>query len=182
MSGITVNAPPAPSVLPDSGFLSQPWEGHTAQLASRRLRSSVAVISAHGHIDASNAATLTEYTRGHLMRCRGLILDLRGLNFFGTEGFSALHSVSVCCVRAGIGWAVLSVRQSPGCCGSVIHRACCPPPAPSRQRWPPSKTSITVHHIQALTSGWPLEWPTYSLFTVPGARRRGLPPMVADCR
>ena len=103
-----MNAPLAPSVLPDSGFLSDPWEGHTARLASRRLRSSVAVISALGHIDASNADTLTEYTVGHLMRCRGLILDLRGLDFFGTEGFSALHRVSVCCARAGIDWAVVS--------------------------------------------------------------------------
>ena len=107
MSGITMNAPPAPSVLPDGDFLSQPWEGHTARLASRRLRSSVAVISARGGIDASNADTLTEYTLGHLLRCRGLILDLRGLDFFGTEGFSALHRVSVCCARAGIGWAVV---------------------------------------------------------------------------
>jgi anti-anti-sigma factor len=108
MSGITTTTPPAPSVLPDSGFLSHPWEGHTARLASRRLRSSVAVISALGYIDASNADTLTEYTVGHLMRCRGLILDLRGLDFFGTEGFSALHRVSVCCARAGISWAIVS--------------------------------------------------------------------------
>jgi anti-anti-sigma factor len=108
MSGITMNNPPVLSALPDSGFLSRPWEGHTARLASRRLRSSVAVISAHGDIDASNADTLTEYTLGHLMRCRGLILDLRDLDFFGTEGFSALHRVSVCCARAGIGWAVVS--------------------------------------------------------------------------
>jgi anti-anti-sigma factor len=108
MSGITMNAPPAPSVLPEGGFLSQPWEDHTARFASRRLRSSVAVIRAHGGIDASNADTLTEYTLGHLMRCRGLILDLRDLDFFGTEGFSALHRVSVCCARSGIGWAVVS--------------------------------------------------------------------------
>jgi anti-anti-sigma regulatory factor len=107
MSGITVNILPAPSVLPDVGFLSRPWEGRTARLASRRLRSSVALISAHGVIDASNADTLTEYTLGHLMRCRGLILDLRDLDFFGTEGFSALHRVSVCCARVGMGWAVV---------------------------------------------------------------------------
>jgi anti-anti-sigma factor len=107
MSGITMNAPPALSVLPEGGFLSPPWEGHTARFASRRLRSSVAVISVHGDIDASNGDTLTEYTVGHLMRCRGLILDLRGLDFFGTEGFSALHRVSVCCARAGIGWAMV---------------------------------------------------------------------------
>jgi anti-anti-sigma factor len=108
MSGITMNAPPAPFVLPDGSFLSQPWVGHTARLASRRLRSSVAVIRAHGGIDASNADNLTEYTLGHLMRCCGLILDLHDLDFFGTEGFSALHRVSVSCARAGIGWAVVS--------------------------------------------------------------------------
>jgi hypothetical protein len=50
---------------------------------------------------------VTEYTLGHLMRCRGLILDLRGLDFFGTEGFSALYRVSVCCAHAGIGWTVV---------------------------------------------------------------------------
>jgi anti-anti-sigma factor len=89
------------------GFLSQPWESHTTRLAYRRLRSSVAVVSVHGHIDASNADTLTEYTLGHLMRCRGLILDLRDLDFFGTDGFSALHRVAVCCAHPGIGWSVV---------------------------------------------------------------------------
>jgi anti-anti-sigma factor len=103
-----MNAPPASSVLSDGGFLAEPREGYTVRLASCRLRSSVAVISAHGHIDASNADTLTEYTLGHLLRCRGVILDLRSLDFFGTDGFSALHRVSVCCARANRGWAVVS--------------------------------------------------------------------------
>lgn len=103
-----MNTPPAPAVLPDGGFLSQPWEDHGVRLATHRLRSSVAVIRAHGHIDASNADTLTEYTQGHLMRFCRLILDLRELDFFGTEGFSALHRVSVCCARAGTGWAVVA--------------------------------------------------------------------------
>src|ERR1700731_544419 len=109
-----MNPPPAPSVLPDGGFLSQPWEGRAALLTSRRLKSSVAVIRAQGGIDASNADTLTEYTVGHLMRCRGLILDLRDLDFFGTEGFSALHRVSVCCADPGIGWAVVPSEAVPG--------------------------------------------------------------------
>ena len=102
-----MNALPTPSMPRADGCLSQPWESHTTRLAYRRLRSSVAVISAHGHIDASNADTLTEYTLGHLMRCRGLILDLRDLDFFGTEGFSALHRVSVSCADPGISWAVV---------------------------------------------------------------------------
>jgi anti-anti-sigma factor len=102
-----MNALPAPSMTRADGFLSQPWGSHTTRLAYGRLGSSVAVISAHGHIDASNADALTEYALGHLMRCRGLILDLRDLDFFGTEGFSALHRISVRCADPGIGWAVV---------------------------------------------------------------------------
>jgi anti-anti-sigma factor len=102
-----MNVISAPSIPRADGFLSQRWESRTTRLAYRRLRSSVAVISAHGHINASNADTLTEYTMGHLMCCCGLILDLRDLDFFGTEGFSALHRVSVCCADPGIGWAVV---------------------------------------------------------------------------
>ena len=102
-----MNALPTPSMTRAEGFLSRSWGSHTTRLAYGRLGSSVAVISAHGHIDASNADTLTEYTLGHLMRCRGLILDLGDLDFFGTEGFSALHRVSVRCAEPGIGWAVV---------------------------------------------------------------------------
>jgi len=102
-----MNARPTPSMPPVGDFLSQRWESHTVRLAHRRLRSSVAVISARGHIDASNADALTDYTLGHLTGCRGLIIDLRGLDFFGTDGFSALHRVSVCCAHPGIGWAVV---------------------------------------------------------------------------
>jgi anti-anti-sigma factor len=107
MSGITMSIRPNPPIPPVGDYLSQPWESQTTRLAHRRLRSSVAVISARGHIDASNADTLTEYTLGHLTGCHGLIIDLSGLDFFGTEGFSALHRVSVCCAHPGIAWAVV---------------------------------------------------------------------------
>jgi anti-anti-sigma factor len=103
-----MNALPVPSLLPEVAFLCQPWESHTTPSASRRLGSSIAIISAHGYIDASNADALTTYTLKHLNRCCGLIVDLRGVNFFGTDGFSALHRVSVCCARAATGWAVVS--------------------------------------------------------------------------
>jgi anti-anti-sigma factor len=107
MSGITMNTNSAHSAQQAGDLLSQPWESHSTRLAHRRLRSSVAVISARGDIDASNADTLTEYTLGHLRDCSGLIIDLRCLDFFGTEGFSALHRISVCCAHAGTGWSVV---------------------------------------------------------------------------
>jgi anti-anti-sigma factor len=95
--------------------------GHTARLACRWPTSSVAVISAHGEIDASNAGSLTGHAVAHVMRCRRLVLDLRDLDFFGTEGFSALHRVSVSCARVGIGWVMV-----PGAAVTRVLRICDP--------------------------------------------------------
>jgi anti-anti-sigma factor len=86
-----------------------------------KLKSSVAVISAHGAIDASNADTLSEYTLRHVTGCRGLILDMSGLDFFDTEGFSALHTISACCAHAGTSWAAV-----PGGAVSRVLRVCGP--------------------------------------------------------
>ena len=121
MSAVTETELSHPFVLPDSGVLSRPWLGHTARLEIRRLKSSVAVISAHGDIDASNAGTLAEDTLGHVTSCRRLILDLRGLDFFGAKGFSALHKVSAGCAHAGIGWALV-----PSAAVSRVLRICDP--------------------------------------------------------
>ena len=83
--------------------------------------SSVAIVSAYGDIDATNASALTDYALVNAVSCRGLILDLSGLEFFGTEGFSALHRVSVRCARAEIGWMVV-----PGAAVSRLLRICDP--------------------------------------------------------
>jgi anti-anti-sigma factor len=121
MSAVTETELSVPYVVPDSGVVSQPLEGHAARLEIRRLKSSVALISAHGEIDASNAGALAEYALAHMTGSRGLILDLRGLDFFGAAGFSALHKISIGCARAGIGWALV-----PGAAISLLLRICDP--------------------------------------------------------
>jgi anti-anti-sigma factor len=83
--------------------------------------SSVAIVSAYGDIDGTNASTLTDHALAKAVRCRGLILDLRGLEFFGTDGFSALHRVSVCYSRAGTGWVLI-----PGAAVSRVLGICAP--------------------------------------------------------
>jgi anti-anti-sigma factor len=88
---------------------------------TRWTSSSVAIVSAHGDIDGANAGTLTDYAVVKAVRCRGMILDLSGLEFFGTEGFLALHRVSVCCARAGIGWVLV-----PGAAVTRLLRICDP--------------------------------------------------------
>jgi anti-anti-sigma factor len=99
----------------------KPTKRHAARFDTRWTISSVAIVSAHGDIDGSNAGTLTDYALVNAARCRGLILDLSGLKFFGTEGFSALHRVSVRCARAEIGWMVIS-----GAAVSRVLRLCDP--------------------------------------------------------
>jgi anti-anti-sigma factor len=94
---------------------------HAARFATQRTMSSVAIVSAYGDIDASNASTLVDYALVNAVRCRGLILDLSCLEFIGTEGFSALHKVSVRCARAEIRWMVV-----PGAAVSRLLRLCDP--------------------------------------------------------
>jgi anti-anti-sigma factor len=121
VTAISVTEPSISVALPRSRFPSQLRVRHTARFAGRLLRSSVAVISADGDIDASNADALTEYTLGHVIGYRGLVLDLSGLDFFGAEGFSALHRISVNCARVGTGWAIV-----PGAAASRVLRICDP--------------------------------------------------------
>jgi anti-anti-sigma factor len=90
----------------DSAFPSQPWESQTARFTARWAESS-AVVSAHGELDASNANQLADYVQRCAARSRLLILDLRGLEFFGTAGFSALHTINVRCAGADLPWAVV---------------------------------------------------------------------------
>jgi anti-anti-sigma factor len=49
------------------------------------------VITACGEIDASNVCELVAYLRDDVGPYRSLVLDLRGVNFFGLAGLSALE-------------------------------------------------------------------------------------------
>ncbi len=69
------------------------------------------LVSAEGEIDACNARDLAEYIEGVLDAKRRLIVDLRGLSFFGTRGFSALHYVNVTCSRRDMNWVVVPGRE-----------------------------------------------------------------------
>jgi anti-anti-sigma factor len=110
-----------PSALPGDADFSALGKRHDVQLDTRWKMSSVAIVSARGDIDGTNAGTLTDYALANVARCRGLVLDLSCLEFFGTEGFSALHRVSVCCAGAGTSWVLVS-----GAAVSRVLRICDP--------------------------------------------------------
>ena len=80
---------------------------HGAHFATRWLHRSMAIITAHGELDAANAQQFVDYALRHAPRTERLVLDLSGVEFFGTAGFSALHSVNVRCAGEEIQWAVV---------------------------------------------------------------------------
>jgi anti-anti-sigma factor len=93
----------------DAAFPSQAWEGHTARFNAKWGPSSV-VITALGELDASNAGQLADYVQRCATHAESLILDLSGLEFFGTAGFSALQTINVRCAGADLRWAVVPSR------------------------------------------------------------------------
>ncbi len=87
--------------------VAQSWQlSRTAQFSARWSHSGT-VITVHGELDAANADQLAAYVQRSALRSRRVILDLRGLEFVGTAGFSALHRINVACSRAQVRWAMV---------------------------------------------------------------------------
>ncbi|WP_428342048.1 STAS domain-containing protein [Mycobacterium sp.] len=82
------------------------WQNHSARFSAEWDVARV-VITAQGELDASNAAQLADYFDLCIAHSTPLVLDLSGLKFFGTAGFSALHLINVKCAGANLRWAVV---------------------------------------------------------------------------
>jgi len=67
----------------------------------------MAVVSAHGELDAANAQEFVDYALGHIADAPRMVLDLTGLQFFGTAGFSALHTLNVRCAGNNLEWVLV---------------------------------------------------------------------------
>lgn len=89
---------------PSAGSRIDTADSHSAHFATRWLQPDTAVITAHGEIDAANAQELVEYALRHAAHISRLVLDLSGVEFFGTAGFSALHNLKVRCAGETIKW------------------------------------------------------------------------------
>ncbi|MFG1930490.1 STAS domain-containing protein [Mycobacterium sp. NPDC048908] len=90
------------------GSLIEPTNCHTAHFATRWLQPSMAVIAAHGELDAANVQQFVDYALRHAAHLDRLVLDLTDVDFFGTAGFSALHTLNVRCAAEKIEWALAS--------------------------------------------------------------------------
>ena len=99
-----MSTPHSRPASPDSRI--EPTDCHTAHFATRWLQPSMAVITAHGELDAANAQEFVDYSLRHAPHIDRLVLDLTGVDFFGTAGFSALHTLNVRCAAEKIEWAL----------------------------------------------------------------------------
>jgi anti-anti-sigma factor len=90
--------------------VAQSWQQSRTAQFSARWGASATVITADGELDAANADHLAAYVQRSVTRSKRVILDLRGLEFIGTAGFSALHRINVVCSRAHAHWAMAPSR------------------------------------------------------------------------
>jgi anti-anti-sigma factor len=110
----------SPPLKTDPEISLEPWENHSARFTAEWGPAFV-VITAHGELDASNATHLADYVQRCAADVKSIIVDLSGLDFFGTAGFSALHTINVRCAGADVRWAVV-----PGKAVSRLLRICDP--------------------------------------------------------
>ncbi|OMB95419.1 sulfate transporter [Mycobacterium colombiense] len=86
--------------------VAQSWQqSRTAQFTARWGPTGT-LITVDGELDAANTDQLVAYVQQSTSRSRRMVLDLRGLKFIGTAGFSALHRINVKCSAAQVSWAM----------------------------------------------------------------------------
>ena len=88
---------------PSQAIADAMWSRASASVS--RLARSV-VVTVRGEVDAGNGAALAGYVERNAGVAATLILDLRGVDFFGTAGLTALRRVDLCCER--IRWVLVA--------------------------------------------------------------------------
>ncbi|AMO08170.1 hypothetical protein MyAD_08070 [Mycolicibacterium neoaurum] len=79
----------------------------TAVYTVRHLPPSTTVVEVCGQLDAANARRFSNYALTHLAHTEQLIVDLSAIDFFGTEAFSMLHTVSVTAAGKAARWVLV---------------------------------------------------------------------------
>lgn len=107
-----------PEVSPDH---DERADSHGAVFTTRWSGTSCGLVAAHGDLDAANAQDFVDYALRQAARAPRLVLDLTGIEFFGTAAFSALHTFNVRCAGLGAEWVLV-----PGAAVLRLLRICDP--------------------------------------------------------
>ncbi len=81
-----------------------------AVFTAEELAEGRVLIGVRGDVDATNRQALGRFVARHTRVSKQLILDLTGVDFFGSQGFTALYYVSVQCARRDVDWMVAGSR------------------------------------------------------------------------
>ncbi|AQA06581.1 anti-anti-sigma factor [Mycobacterium sp. MS1601] len=92
---------------PDPTSAEESRKSGTATFAVHRRNALRTEIAITGEIDAANGRALGQYVERHTGTSTQLLLDLRSVDFFGSQGFTALFYISVHCSRGDVDWMLL---------------------------------------------------------------------------
>lgn len=81
---------------------------NTAQFATSWPQPATALVTVHGEVDAANDDDFVTHALAHTEEAQRMVIDLSGLTFFATTGFSALHTLNVECIGQQVRWALVS--------------------------------------------------------------------------
>ncbi len=95
---------------PDSASVDEHRQCGRATFAVRRLSPSRHAIAVIGDVDAGNGRDLGRFVEQHTGISRQLVLDLRAVDFAGTQAFTALYYISVHCARSDVDWIIVGSR------------------------------------------------------------------------
>ena len=65
------------------------------------------LVGVRGEVDATNRHDLGRFIERHTRISKQLILDFSCVDFFGSQGFTALYYVSVQCARRDVDWMIV---------------------------------------------------------------------------
>jgi anti-anti-sigma factor len=78
-----------------------------ATFAVRHVSSTRTAVAVIGEIDAVNGRDLGRYVERQISISTQLVLDLRAVDFCGSQGFTALYYISVRCARSDVDWMIV---------------------------------------------------------------------------
>lgn len=81
-----------------------------AVFTARNLTDARVLIDVKGDVDATNRQALGRFVQHHTRVSKQLVLDLSAVDFFGSQGFTALYYASVQCARRDVDWMVVGSR------------------------------------------------------------------------
>jgi anti-anti-sigma factor len=92
---------------PDAAPVDELQRCGRATFAVRHPSATRAAVAVMGDVDALNARELGHYVERHTHLSKQLVVDLRAVDFFGSQAFTALYYISVYCARSDVDWIIV---------------------------------------------------------------------------